>query len=331
MIEAGLGGRYDATNVIPSKVQVLTSVGLEHTRWLGPTIADIAGEKLDVVQPGATLVLGAGLDPEASEVAAARRRRARRRDRAGRRRSRRRGRRAGRPSSGATSRWPGPPPRRSWASSTSAPSPRPPPRSASRAGCRRSPQRRSRCSTGPTIPTGCGRWSSRCPALVAGHERVVAVVSILDDKDAAGMLRALLPACDAVVLTSSQNPRALPPPTLQSLATQLGGPPSEIVPDPARALARARELAGRDGVVLATGSLYLVADLLAPARARAGLDPVNDDRDQPSFLSHDRAGRAGRRGRDPRLLRDRLPVRAGVPVAILRRAATRICGPRRRT
>ena len=52
VIEAGLGGRYDATNVIPSKVQVLTSVGLEHTRWLGPTIADIAGEKLDVVQPG---------------------------------------------------------------------------------------------------------------------------------------------------------------------------------------------------------------------------------------------------------------------------------------
>ena len=37
VIEAGLGGRYDATNVIPSRVQVLTGVGLEHTRWLGPT------------------------------------------------------------------------------------------------------------------------------------------------------------------------------------------------------------------------------------------------------------------------------------------------------
>ena len=36
VIEAGLGGRYDATNVIPSRVQVLTNVGLEHTRWLGP-------------------------------------------------------------------------------------------------------------------------------------------------------------------------------------------------------------------------------------------------------------------------------------------------------
>src|SRR5579859_7312955 len=69
VIEAGLGGRFDATNVIPSKVQVLTSVGLEHTRWLGPTITDIAKEKLAVVQEDATLVLGAGLHPDADLVA----------------------------------------------------------------------------------------------------------------------------------------------------------------------------------------------------------------------------------------------------------------------
>src|SRR5213082_3897002 len=68
VIEAGLGGRYDATNVIPSKVQVLTGVGLEHTRWLGPTIADIAAEKLAVVQEGGTLVLGSGLHPDADAV-----------------------------------------------------------------------------------------------------------------------------------------------------------------------------------------------------------------------------------------------------------------------
>ncbi len=71
VIEAGLGGRYDATNVIPSSVAVLTSVGLEHTRWLGPTITDIATEKLDVVQPGEKLVLGSGLHPEALTVARA--------------------------------------------------------------------------------------------------------------------------------------------------------------------------------------------------------------------------------------------------------------------
>jgi len=82
------------------------------------------------------------------------------------------------------------------------------------------------------------------------------------------MLSTLLAVCDAVVFTSSHNPRALPPATLQSLATQLGGPPSEIVPDPARALARARQLAGPGGVVIAAGSIYLVADLLSPERSR---------------------------------------------------------------
>src|SRR5439155_5373582 len=71
VVEAGLGGRYDATNVIPSEVQVLTNVGLEHTRWLGPTIRDIASEKLAVVRPGSTLVIGPDLDPEALALARA--------------------------------------------------------------------------------------------------------------------------------------------------------------------------------------------------------------------------------------------------------------------
>ena len=69
VVEAGLGGRYDATSVVAPGVAVLTNVGLEHTRWLGPTIADIAEEKLAVVQPGATLVLGEGLAPPALAVA----------------------------------------------------------------------------------------------------------------------------------------------------------------------------------------------------------------------------------------------------------------------
>jgi dihydrofolate synthase/folylpolyglutamate synthase len=64
----------------------------------------------------------------------------------------------------------------------------------------------------------------------------------------------------------------LPPPTLKSLARQLHGPPSEVVPTPRAALERARELAGPAGIVLATGSIYLVADLLAPAdRQRASM------------------------------------------------------------
>ena len=76
--------------------------------------------------------------------------------------------------------------------------------------------------------------------------------------------------CAAVVLTRSLNPRALPPATLQSLATQVGADPAtlEVEPEPRRALARARELAGPEGAVLATGSIYLVADLLRPPGVR---------------------------------------------------------------
>ncbi|MBA3809342.1 MAG: bifunctional folylpolyglutamate synthase/dihydrofolate synthase, partial [Solirubrobacterales bacterium] len=58
VIEAGLGGRYDATSVIEARVTALTNVGLEHTRWLGPRIEDIAEEKLAVLPVGGRLVLG---------------------------------------------------------------------------------------------------------------------------------------------------------------------------------------------------------------------------------------------------------------------------------
>ena len=56
MIEAGLGGRLDATNVIPSKLTVLTSVGLDHTEWLGETLEEIAAEKLAVLRDHTILV-----------------------------------------------------------------------------------------------------------------------------------------------------------------------------------------------------------------------------------------------------------------------------------
>jgi dihydrofolate synthase/folylpolyglutamate synthase len=57
-IEAGLGGRLDATNTIPSRVTVLTSVGLDHTEWLGESEEEIAAEKLAVLRDHSTLVLG---------------------------------------------------------------------------------------------------------------------------------------------------------------------------------------------------------------------------------------------------------------------------------
>ena len=78
MIEAGLGGRLDATNVLPSRVTALTSIGLEHTEWLGDTEVEIAAEKLAVLRDHSTLVVGP-LSAEVAELAARDRGRAPRR------------------------------------------------------------------------------------------------------------------------------------------------------------------------------------------------------------------------------------------------------------
>ena len=67
-VEAGLGGRLDATNTIPSKVTVLTSIGLDHTEWLGETELEIAAEKLAVLRDHTTLVLGR-VSPEVADLA----------------------------------------------------------------------------------------------------------------------------------------------------------------------------------------------------------------------------------------------------------------------
>jgi dihydrofolate synthase / folylpolyglutamate synthase len=59
-VEAGLGGRHDATNTIDARVVLLTNVGLEHTDVLGATRAEIAAEKLAVAGPKATVILPDG-------------------------------------------------------------------------------------------------------------------------------------------------------------------------------------------------------------------------------------------------------------------------------
>ena len=111
-------------------------------------------------------------------------------------------------------------------------------------------------------PAGAEALARALPELVGERRPVVLVASVLDDKDAAGMLGALLPAFDRAVFTRCANPRALSPGTLDSLAAKLGGPPSETVAGAQAAVARAREIAGPGGAVVVTGSIYLIADLV---------------------------------------------------------------------
>jgi dihydrofolate synthase/folylpolyglutamate synthase len=64
IIEVGLGGRLDATNVITPLVSVITSIGYDHTDILGPTLTHIASEKAGIIKPGVPVVIG-NIDGEA--------------------------------------------------------------------------------------------------------------------------------------------------------------------------------------------------------------------------------------------------------------------------
>ena len=222
-VEAGLGGRHDATNVLDgTRVVVLTNVSLEHTDVLGSTREAIAAEKLAVVAPGATVVLG---EPEWASHARARE--------AGRViNAQDVGRAAaeailGRPLEGDVE--------------------------TVLAG--RFERVGEDVFAGAHNPAGVEWLLERLP-----RRDYVVVASILADKDADAVLQRLAGAGRVVVATASHSARALPAEELARLA-QAYFDTVETVADPGNALARARELAGDNGAVLVTGSLYLLADL----------------------------------------------------------------------
>ncbi len=67
VVEVGLGGRLDATNIITPLVSVITNIGFDHTEFLGHTLKDIAREKAGIIKPGVPCVIGE-TDPETEPV-----------------------------------------------------------------------------------------------------------------------------------------------------------------------------------------------------------------------------------------------------------------------
>ncbi|MEA2902391.1 MAG: dihydrofolate synthase / folylpolyglutamate synthase [Actinomycetota bacterium] len=67
VVEVGLGGRWDATNVADGQVAAVTNVSLDHAEIIGPTLADIAEEKAGIIKPGSVVVIGE-TEPELVEV-----------------------------------------------------------------------------------------------------------------------------------------------------------------------------------------------------------------------------------------------------------------------
>ncbi|HXC45444.1 MAG TPA: hypothetical protein VNU24_02465, partial [Solirubrobacteraceae bacterium] len=122
------------------------------------------------------------------------------------------------------------------------------------------------------------------------------VLGVLDDKDAASMLRTLLELCERAWFTAPPSQRALSPATLQSLAAQLDFEQSACESQPPKALAAARNWAREHGAaVLATGSVYLVGDLLAHA-GELGLDAGATETGTGDTDHDQQRGRLPRRG-----------------------------------
>jgi dihydrofolate synthase/folylpolyglutamate synthase len=233
VIEAGLGGRLDATNVLRAPVVVLTNVALEHTEVLGTTREAIAAEKLAVLTRGAAAVLGEGEWEEAARARGA----------------------ASVVVTGKSNLALAIAAAETFLGRTVDPH---------AAEDVVVPGRLERVREGPLEIwdgahnlAGAGWLLGRLPTA-----RYVVVASILADKDADGMLAAFAAVGDVLIATQSSNPRSLPAEELAQRAARFFDR-VEAVPDPAAARARAHELAGGEGAVLVCGSLYLLSDLAA--------------------------------------------------------------------
>lgn len=288
VVEVGMGGRLDATNVVQPRVTVVTRLGLEHTEWLGRTIRAIAGEKAGILkrgvpcatlrQPGLGVVrrraraLGAPLVVIPDDVGF--RRLAH--DEGGqtvevRGRLGTYGLRV--PLAGAHQaenaalavaalellrgqgwRLPTAALRRGIAS-THWPA---------RLEVRwRHPLTIVDC----THTTQGARVTARAVREDFAPRRLILVVGILRDKDLPGMMRHLAPLASEAICVRPRTERAFAP---EALAAELGKRevPARIIPDVAEGLAAAMALAGVQGTVLVTGSLYTAGEALAYLEGR---------------------------------------------------------------
>jgi dihydrofolate synthase/folylpolyglutamate synthase len=276
-IEAGLGGRLDATNTIPSRVTVLTSIGLDHTDWLGETELEIAAEKLAVLRDQTTLVVGR-VSPQVEALA----------ERAAAAHGARLVRAPEDPGAGLRLLARGGFQRRNFALAATAAEAflgELDPELVAQVGATVPvPGRLERIAEQPPTyvdaahnPDGAAALAEALPA-VSGGRRVVACLAILADKDAGAMIAALAPVLDRAVCTElpadgpmSRLRRNLsarrPSVRAGELARLCGeaGLASEVEPGFGAALWRASALASEspEGVVLVAGSHYAIA----PARA----------------------------------------------------------------
>jgi dihydrofolate synthase/folylpolyglutamate synthase len=288
VVEVGLGGRLDATNVVEPMACAVSSLGLDHTQWLGPTLADVAAEKAGIFKRGAPAV-SAG---QCREAAAVLERRARELEIS-----------LWRP--GREYRFESRPGREFCYQGPSGFCVRPAGPLALAGGYQRANAAlacallEAAVSRGlrvdaPHVAEGLvqARWHARLETVAReplvlvdgahnGHAtRALArslpeilrgralhlVVAAMEDKDHAALLAPIVPLARTLHFCAASSPRAADP---RALAAVSGRADANVHPSPAAALEAARVAAGSDGVVLSCGSLYLAGEIVAALAKRA--------------------------------------------------------------
>ena len=257
ILETGLGGRLDATNVVTPAVSVITPIGLDHKQYLGDTLAAIAGEKAGIIKPGVPVV-SAPQAPEAEAVIRAAAERAVAplkfiREPIG----------ASWPLAltGSHQRWNAALAFAAMIASGLRPEPRVIQTAFEKAEW---PARFHRADDRIVID---GAHNPHAAAQLAatwreefGQEKAALVLGILADKDAAGVVAALLPIASSVICVPVRSPRSLAPSRLaETVRAQSPDAAVQVAEDLASGLRAAGAGGGR---ILIAGSLFLAGEAL---------------------------------------------------------------------
>jgi dihydrofolate synthase/folylpolyglutamate synthase len=265
VLEVGMGGRLDATNVVPPMVTAITSIALDHQQYLGTTLREIAREKAGIIKPGVPVIVGAlpgeartvideiARDRDAEVIVAM-------------------------PDdigdmpvglAGAHQRANAAVARQILRTLDSRGVPVPPPAIAhglaepqwpGRLDLRRLPDGREALLDAAHNPAGAAALASYLHGWHSDEPPPPLVFAAMRDKDLVGMVEALLPAVGSMIVTRAATPRAAAPDELAAIAQRLAPAKSiTVASTPEEALDAAWRISPR---IVVAGSIFLLGDVL---------------------------------------------------------------------